>query len=223
MTLANILNSPEIVHTLAALPDDPQLAALREAHDAQAARLAAARARPGDIDARIAAIDHDLIDADEKARRALLAERALLREEGDSLPARLLAEAKRAGTAELALLGHLAALIRPLGVAAAAELAPLEAAANHAQAQITNVESSRLDTAEKVERMAPHRATLTEAAPRARALNARIRCVEYGLAAIRGHAEQRYGERVTILNPNTYAEAAEAFGRRVVRALTRAA
>ncbi len=219
MTLANILDAPEMRHTLAALPDDPQLAALREAHDAQAARLAVARARPAALDARIAAIDRELVDADEKARRTLLAERGLLREERASLPTRLLEEGKRYAYAELAVLAHLAALIRPLGVAAARELAPLEGAANHLHARITNVESSQLDTAGKQERMAVHRAALAEAAPQARALNERIRFVEYGLAAIGGYVDRQYGERVAVLNPHTYPEAAEAFGRRMVRAL----
>ncbi len=220
MTLANILDAPEMRHTLAALPADPQLAALREAHDAQAARLAAARARPGAIDAKIVAIDHELVDAgDEKARRALLTERSLLREERASLPTRLLAEGKRTAVAELAVLGHLAALIRPLGVAAAAELAPIEGAANHLHAQLTNVESSQLDTAGKAERMGTYRAALAETAPQARALNERIRFVEYGLAAIGGYVDRQYGERVAVLNPHTYPEAAEAFGRRMVRAL----
>ncbi len=219
MTLANILDAPEVRHTLAALPADPQLAALREAHDAQRARLGVARARPVAIDARIAAIDRELVDADEKARRTLLAERGLLREERASLPTRLLEEGKRTAVAELAVLGHLAALIRPLGVAAAAELAPLEGAANHLHAQITNVESSQLDTAGKAERMGTYRAALAEAAPQARALHERIRFVEYGLAAIGGYVDRQYGERVAVLNPHTYPEAAEAFGRRMVRAL----
>ncbi len=131
MTLTNILNSPEVSHTLAALPDDPQLAVLREAHAAQAARLAVARARPVAIDTRIAAIDYELVDAgDEKARRTLLSERALLREERASLPARLLEEGKRTATTELAVLGHLAAKILPYGQEAARELGPLEVGAN---------------------------------------------------------------------------------------------
>jgi hypothetical protein len=217
MTLAHILNSPEITHTLAALPDDPQLAALREAHDAQGTRLAVARARPAALDARIATIDYELVDADEKARRTLLTERGLLREERLSLPTRLLEEGKRLAVAELAVLGQLTALILPHGQEAARELAPIEGAANHIRAQIVNVESSRLDTATKTERTAAHRARLAEAAPQARELNERIRLVEYGLKMIRGHVEQQYGAGVDPQNVGTYSPAATAFGRRVVR------
>ena len=54
MTLTNILEAPEMRHTLAALPDDPQLAALRAAWAAQHERLAAVRARPIAIRASIA-------------------------------------------------------------------------------------------------------------------------------------------------------------------------
>ena len=159
MTLMHILESPELRHTLAALPDDPQLVALRAAHEAQATRLAVARARPAALDARIAAIDHDLVDADDKARRALLTERGLLREERLSLPARLLEEGQRTATAELAVLGHVTARIRPFGEEAARELAPLTRAANHTVAQITTAESSYLDRASKETRVADYRAT----------------------------------------------------------------
>jgi len=218
MTLMHILESPELRHTLSALPDDPRLGELREAHAAQAARLAVARARGGDIDARIAGIDRDLVDADDKARRALLTERGLLREERLSLPVRLLEEGQRTATAELVLLGHLTARIRPFGEEAARELAPLTRAANHTAALITTVESSLLDRASKEERTTAYRATLAETAPQVRVLNERIRLVEYGLASIRGYVIQRFGAGVEPLNRNTHAPAAEAFARRMVRA-----
>ena len=217
MTLAILLDTPAVRHTLAALPDDPRLAELRAAFVAREERLADARARPVAIDARIRAIDAALIDADAKAQRALLTERGLLREERDSLPARLLAESRRYAAAELALLGHLAATIRPLGEAAAAELAPIEGAANHTNARISNIEGARLDAAEKRARIAACRAELHEAAPQARALNERIRLVEQALSMIVAHVRDRYGERIVATNPHTHAEAGEAFGRRVVR------
>lgn len=219
MTLANILDTVEMRHTLAALPDDPQLAALREAHDAQAARLAVSRARPVAIDARIAAIDRELVDADDKARRTLLTERGLLREERASLPARLLEEGKRYAVAELAVLSRVATLIRPYGEEAARTLAPIESAGNLTQRGIILTENADLRGHEKLTRLAALRAELAETVPQARELNERIRFVEYGLAAIGGYVDQKYGERVAILNPNTYPEATEAFGRRMVRAL----
>ena len=218
MTLQNILESPELRHTLAALPDDPQLTDLLKAHAAQAARLAVAQARPVDIDARIAGIDRDLVDADDKARRALLTERSLLREERDTLPVRLCEEGKRTATAELAVLGHLTARIRPFGEAAARELGPIESRANYMHARITTVESSLLDRASKEDRTTTYRGELAEAAPQVRALNERIRLVEYGLASIRGYVVQRFGAGVEPQNPNTYGAAAEAYARRVVRA-----
>lgn len=223
MTLTNILDAPEVRHTLAALPDDPQLAALREKHDAQDARLALARTRPGEIDARIAAIDRALIDADDKARRTLLGERSLLREERLSLPTRLAEEARRYVYAELATLARLAALIRPYGVAAAEELAPIERRAGKLQANMVRSDGSYLSGEEKAERRDAGRVALLEVAPTARTLNERIRHAQFGLSMIAGYVDSRYGERTVLANPNTYAEPAEAYGRQVVRAFERSA
>ncbi len=219
MSLTNILDTAEVRATLAAMSPDPQLATLRATHDAQRARLATARERAGQIDARIVAIDRELVDAEDRERPALLGERGLLREERHSLPGRLTEEARRTVAAELAVCGHLNATIRPYGLALAAELAPLEASVGQLRRRMTGIEAGLQSREEKATQGDELAAELAALAPQLRCLRTGVAQAQQALALIAGHVESQHGERVVATNPLTYHAAGEALGRRLVRAL----
>ncbi len=215
------LHQPELRAFLASLDPDPALLDLGRALEAVDGQYRRLLARGGEIRERLSALDLALIDATDKARAQLLAERAPLDAERASLPAQLAEVARRHTLAHLAYLRRAAQLARAEALRCRDALDPPIADCTAALKKIERIEGARGTEggAFADERVAELRREHAALVAGMRPLTERKEQARLALSIAEGLAVQIYGDDARLDREYRWADVAEMVARRAARHL----